>query len=99
MVIVGSCYYLPLLDADGNVQVICAYGVDENATLARTRLPQSARGIFPVIRAFMTWMDTWAGPVDLLIRPDNTQWLPLHVEDSWDPDNDMRLMKSSFGHQ
>jgi hypothetical protein len=39
MGIVGSCYYLPLLDADGNVQVICAYGVDEIANLARTRLP------------------------------------------------------------
>ncbi len=71
-----SCYYLPLLDADGNVQVVCAYGVDEIATVARTRLPQRAWDIFPVIRASMPWMDTGAGPVDLLIGLDNTQWHP-----------------------
>jgi hypothetical protein len=29
----------------------------------------------------------------------NRQWLPIHVEDSWDPDDDMRLMKCAFGHQ
>jgi hypothetical protein len=52
-----------------------------------------------MIRAFMPWMDTEERPVDLLIGLDNTQWLPLHVEDSWDPDDDMRLMKSAFGHR
>jgi hypothetical protein len=25
--------------------------------------------------------------------------LPVHIEDSWDPDDDMRLMKSVFGHR
>ncbi len=30
---------------------------------------------------------------------DNRQWLPAHVEDSWDPDDDMRLMRSVFGHR
>jgi hypothetical protein len=25
--------------------------------------------------------------------------LPIHVEDSWNPDDDMRLMKSAFGHR
>ncbi len=25
--------------------------------------------------------------------------LPAHMEDSWDPDDDMRLMRSVFGHQ
>jgi hypothetical protein len=79
--------------------VICAFGVDEIATVVRTRLPQRARDIFPVICAFMPWMDTEAEPVDLLIGLDNTHWLPIQVEDSWDPDNDIRLMKSSFGHR
>ncbi len=99
VVIVDSCYSLPRLDADGDVQVVCAYGVDEIATVARTRLPQRAGDIFPVIRASMPWMDTEEGPVDLLIGLDNTQWLPLHVEDSWDPKDDMRLIKSSFRHR
>jgi hypothetical protein len=44
-------------------------------------------------------METGAGPVELLIGLDNAQWLPAHVEDSWDPEDDMRLMKSSFGHR
>jgi hypothetical protein len=57
------------------------------------------REIFPVIRAFMPWMETGAGPVELLIDLDNRQWLPVHVEDSLDPDDDMRLMKLAFGHR
>jgi hypothetical protein len=97
--ITDSVYYLPLLDVDGNIQVIRAYGVDEIAVVARTRLPPVAREIFPVIRAYMPWMETGAGHVELLIGLDNKQWLPAHVEDSWDPDDDMRLMKSVFGYR
>ncbi len=37
--------------------------------------------------------------MELLIGLDNKQWLPVHVEDSWNPDDDMRLMKSVFGHR
>jgi hypothetical protein len=49
--ITDSIYYLPLLDVDGNIQVIRAYGVDEISVVTRTRLPPVAREIFPVIRA------------------------------------------------
>jgi hypothetical protein len=97
--ITDSVYYLPLLDSDGNIQVIRAHGVEEIAVVARTRLPPIAREIFPVIRAFMPWMETGAGHVELLIGLDNRQWLPAHVEDSWDPDDDMRLMRSVLGHR
>ncbi len=37
--ITDSVYYLPLLDSDGNIQVIRAHGVEEIAVVARTRLP------------------------------------------------------------
>jgi hypothetical protein len=47
----------------------------------------------------MPWMETGAGHVELLIGLDNRQWLPAHVEDSWDPEDDMRLMRSVFGHR
>jgi hypothetical protein len=97
--ITDSVYYLPLMDADGNIQVIHAHGVEEITIVARTRLPPIAREIFPVIRASMPWMETGAGHVELLIGLDNKQWLPAHVEDSWDPDDDMRLMRSVFGHR
>ncbi len=92
--ITDSVYYLPLLDADCNIQVIRAHGVDEITIVARTRLPPIAREIFPVIRAFMPWMETGAGHVELLVGLDNRQWLPAHVED-----DDMRLMRSVFGHR
>jgi hypothetical protein len=97
--ITDSIYYVPLLDMDGNIQVIRAYGVDEIAVVTRTRLPPVAREIFPVIRAYMPWMETGAGHVELLIGLDNRQWLPTHVEESWNPDDDMRLMKSVFGYR
>jgi hypothetical protein len=99
VLITDSVYYLPLLDADGNIQVVCAYGVDEIANVTRTRLPHVAREIFPAIRAYMPWMETGAGHVELLIGLDNRQWLPAHVEDSWNPDDDMGLMKSAFGYR
>jgi hypothetical protein len=43
--ITDSSYNLPLLDADGNIQMICAHGVDEITTVTRTRLPPIARKI------------------------------------------------------
>jgi hypothetical protein len=61
--ITDSVYYLPLMDADGNIQVIRAHGVEEITVVARTRLPPIARDIFPVIRASMPWMETRAGHV------------------------------------
>jgi hypothetical protein len=97
--ITDSVYYLPLLDVDGNIQVVRAHGADEIAVVTRTRLPPVAREIFPAIRAYMPWMETGAGHVELLIGLDNRQWLPVHVEDSWNPDDDMRLMKSVFGYR
>jgi hypothetical protein len=50
---IDSRYYLPLLDADGDVQVICAYGLDEIATVARARMSPDAGDVFPVIRALL----------------------------------------------
>jgi hypothetical protein len=97
--ITDSVYYLPLLDVDGNIQVVRAHGVDEINTVTRTRLPHVAREIFPAIRAYMPWMETGAGHVELLIGLDNRQWLPAHVEDSWSPEDDMRLMRSAFGYR
>jgi hypothetical protein len=47
----------------------------------------------------MPWMDTQAGLIELLIGLDNTQWLPVRLEDSREQSVNMRLMKSLFGHQ
>ncbi len=98
-VITDSCHYLPLLDADGNYQVICTYEVEEITTVARMRLPPWARDVFLSVRAHMPWMDTKAGPVELLIGLDNMQWLPIHLEDSRNQEDNMQLMKSTFGDQ
>ncbi len=87
-IITDSCYYLPLLDADGNYQVLCAYGVEKIATVARTRLPPWAREVLPAVHAYMPWMDTEAGPKELFIGLDNTQWLPIHLEDSRNQEDD-----------
>ncbi len=97
--ITDSVYHVPLVDADGDVQVIRAYGVEEITVVSRARLPPLAKEIFPIIRLAASWMETEAGHVELLIGLDNKQWLPTHVEDSWDPDDNMRLMKSAFGHR
>jgi hypothetical protein len=47
----------------------------------------------------MPWMDTPVGPIELLIGLDSSQWLPVRLEDSREQSVNMRLMKSSFGHQ
>jgi hypothetical protein len=72
--------------------------VEEITTVAETRLPPWAKEVFPSVRAHMPWMDTPAGPIELLIGLDNSQWLPVFLEDSKEPAVNMRLMKSSFGH-
>jgi hypothetical protein len=94
-----GCHFLPLIDVRGNHQVICAFKVEEITTVAETRLPPWAKEVFPWVRAHMPWMDTPAGPIELLIGLDNSQWLPVCLEDSKEPMVNMRLMKSSFGHQ
>ncbi len=66
--------------------------------MAETRLPPWAREVFPSVRAHMLWMDTPAGPIELLMGLDNSQWLPVFLEDSKELAVNMRLMKSSFGH-
>jgi hypothetical protein len=96
---IDSCSYLPLFDADGNVQVIRAYGVDDIVTVARSRPPKDAGDVFTMVRVVLPHMSMEGGPVELLIALDNTNWLPNYVEDSWQPDDDMRLMKSAFGHR
>jgi hypothetical protein len=97
--ITDSVYHVPLVDADGNVQVIRAYGVEEITVVSRARLPPLAKEIFPIIRLAAPWMETEAGHVELLIGLDHKQWLPVHVEDCWNPDDDMRLVRSAFGHR
>jgi len=66
--------------------------------VAETRLPPCAREVFPSVRAHMPWMDTPAGPIELLIGLDNSQWLPVFLEDSKEPEVNMRLVKSSVAH-
>jgi hypothetical protein len=39
MTTINNRFYLPLLDADGDVQVVRAYGVDNIVTMARSRPP------------------------------------------------------------
>jgi hypothetical protein len=97
-VVVTGCHYLPLVDVRGKHQVVCAFEVEEITTVAETRLPPWAKEVFPSVRAHMPWMDTPAGPIELLIGLDNSQWLPVFLEDSKEPEVSMRLMKSSFGH-
>ncbi len=43
---IDSCYNLPLLEADGDVQVICAYGVEDIVTMARSSLPGTQETCF-----------------------------------------------------
>ncbi len=52
----------------------------------------------PIGQSTHVWMDTPAGPIELLIGLDNSQWLPVFLEDSKEPAVNMRLMKSLFGH-
>ncbi len=97
-VTVTGCHFLPLINVRGKHQVICAFEVEEITTVAETRLPPWAKEVFPSVRAHMPWMDTPAGPIELLIGLDNSQWLPVFLEDSKEPAVNMRLMKSLFGH-
>jgi hypothetical protein len=88
---VTGCHFLPLIDVKGKHQVICTFEVEEITAVAETRLPPWAKEVFPSVRAHMPWMDTPAGPKELLIGLDNSQWLPVRLEDSKEPSVNMRL--------
>ncbi len=47
--------------------MVCAYGVEDIVTEARSIHPRYAGEVFPVIRAFIPWMSMGGVPVDLLI--------------------------------
>ncbi len=91
---VTGCYFLPLVDVRGKHQLICAYEVEEITTVVETRLPPWAREVFPSVRVHM---HTLAGPIELLIGLDNTQWLPVHLEDSREQDVNVFMIMGGWG--
>ncbi len=46
---ITGCHFLPLIDARGNHQVICAFEVEEITTVAETRLPLWPKEVFPSV--------------------------------------------------
>jgi hypothetical protein len=47
---------MSVFDTDGNIQVILAYWVDGITTMARSRQPQDAGDVFPVIQSSLEWV-------------------------------------------
>jgi hypothetical protein len=61
---IDSCHFLPLVDSRGEHQVICAYEVEEIATVARTRLlhgpGKSSRRSGPTCRGWTWRLALWS---------------------------------------
>jgi hypothetical protein len=47
LVTINHCFFVPVLDFNEEVQVICAYGVDGIATMAKSRPLEDAGDVFP----------------------------------------------------
>ncbi len=58
--------------------------------MARSRPHEEAGYVFPAILSSLPYMEMEGGGVELLIGLYSITWLPEHIKDSWQPDDDMR---------
>ena len=59
-------------------------------------MPNDITSFFPGLSSIERDYKMAAGVIDLVIGSDHTSWLPRHICDSWDPDDNFRLMESRF---
>ena len=94
----SSCrYQVPLVDNQGNVQLLKARGVDYTIYTTERKVPPNAATVFTEMegeasrRAHLA-----AGMVDLIIGQDQHKWHPRKVCDSWQAEDNLTLMRSEF---
>jgi hypothetical protein len=100
VVVASSCFYMvPMVDCNDELQVIKAFGVARIAWMDQGTLPPEMEARFPRLKGETINLQQDEGYVDLLIRADNSRWMPAYVGSSEFPFDNLHLMMSSFGER
>ncbi len=100
VVVASSCFYMvPMVDFNDEVQVIKAFGVAWIAWMDQGMLPTEMEARFPWLKGETPNLQQDEGYVDLLVRADNSRWMPTYVGSSEFPFDNLLLMMSSFGER
>ena len=94
-----QCYFVPMVDWQGNVQAIRAYGVDAILHMDACPPPLEDKQDFPELEPHLEFMGLPEGPLDLLVGLDNAAWLPSLAAESQNPRGGPQLMRSAFGER
>jgi hypothetical protein len=89
-------YSVPLMDWQGNTQLIKARGVDYRIYAQERKVPSEAVTLFPEMEGRASKAHQAAGMVDVIISKDNIKWRPQKVCDSWHTEDNLTLMRSEF---
>jgi hypothetical protein len=93
----SSCrYQVPLVDNQGNVQLLKARGVDYTIYTTERKVPPNAATVFTEMEGEASRAHLAAGMVDLIIGQDQHKWHPRKVCDSWQAEDNLTLMRSEF---
>ena len=93
----SSCrYQVPLVDNQGNVQLLKARGVDYTIYTTERKVPPNAATVFTEMEGEALRAHLAAGMVDLIIGQDQHKWHPRKVCDSWQAEDNLTLMRSEF---
>ncbi len=78
----SSCEYeVPVLDWKGRSEWIKARGVSYTMPSEHRDMPKGAREAFPEITSSSVTVSQGAGLVDMIIGPDNPEWMPVPVQE------------------
>ncbi len=81
---------------DGQHTVIKARGVNYTVYMEARRVPVEAATVFLKMTKRALKAHQMEDQVDMVIGKDNGKWLPQHVCDSCQPEDNLTLMKSEF---
>ncbi len=87
---------MPVVDRKGDTKLIEARGMDYIVYLAATRVLKEAATLFPEMTEEALKAHKAAGQINMIIRRDIGGWLPQHVCDSWQPEDNLALMRTEF---
>jgi hypothetical protein len=95
----STCMYLvPVVDWQGKTQLIKAAGVKYAGYCGKTQVPELAKVVFPEAPKEVMEKCHEEGLVDMVIGAGNAQWLPQHLYDSWQPEDNLLCGGQSSQH-
>jgi hypothetical protein len=96
MTTVDEIFRVPLEDRQGEKVALRAIGTRCITYSHGYELPKDITSVCPGMSTDERDYKMAAGAIDLVIGSDYASWLPKHICDSWDPDDNYRLMESRF---